>query len=148
MVAIDLISSVPFFDSFDQDKLEIIQPFFNILHVKAGETILTQGQFNLTLFYLIEGSIDVFVDDSFVITYQSDGTLIGEMSIAGHTTCSATIVAKTPCQFLTVSWEDLQNKLDDSYKDIIMKLFYKSCSEILAQKLILTNAIAKTFQRR
>jgi hypothetical protein len=41
-----------------------------------------------------------------------------------------------------------KNNLNESNKDVIMKHFYKSCSEILAQKLILTNAIAKTFQGR
>jgi CRP-like cAMP-binding protein len=146
MVETELLGSIAFFDSFNQEQLTRIQPYMSSLTVKPNDVVLNQGDFNLHLYFLIEGTVDILVDGNKVQTYKDGGIPFGEMSIAGHTTCTATVKAVTACSFVVMDWDDLQKNVTPE-KEVIMKFIYKSCAEILAQKLVMTNALAKTFKR-
>ena len=69
------------------------------------------------------------------------------MSIAGHTSCTATVASKVECQFVKLNFNELNGSEFEGKNEVIM-MIYKSISEILAKKLVMTNSIAKTFKEK
>ncbi|MFP5491909.1 MAG: cyclic nucleotide-binding domain-containing protein [Bacteriovoracia bacterium] len=144
MQNLDLFKGIRFFEAFPEDQLVQILPLTERKTFKEGEVILEQGHLNL--YFLLSGSVDVSIDKQFVVTVSSHGQVFGEMSIANHTTCTATVKAKTDTVMLILNFEELKNSLKLDNRDGVLKNFYQACAEILAKKLISTNQIAKTFR--
>ena len=147
MVNVELLKSIPFFDPFTQEQLEVMGNIANLESFRTDQIILEENEINLNLFFMIEGAVDIFVDGDFVTTYKSSGEVIGEMSISNHAPSSATVVARVACSFVVLSFEELQRSIPKDMKDGLLKNFYKSCAEILAQKLKSTNQIMKEYYK-
>jgi signal-transduction protein with cAMP-binding, CBS, and nucleotidyltransferase domain len=147
MLDTNLLKSIPFFENFPDDQLDIIVKFCEVQSFRAKEIILSQGDLNFDMHFLVEGTVGVFVDEKFVISMSNNGQVFGEMSIAGHTTCTATVATKVESTFVRFNYNDFQN-LEIENKDSISKNIFQSIAEILAYKLILTNEIAKTFKEK
>lgn len=143
---LELFDKIPFFESFTQDQLLHIFPLTERRIYPTGVVIRNQGDVNFELCFLLQGSVDVQVDNQFVVTINEFGEIFGEMSIAQHTTSTATVIAKTDCTMLVLNFQELQQSLVGPEREAVLKNFYKACSEILAKKLIRTNQIAKTFR--
>lgn len=123
MVDINLLKSIPFFENFDDNHLEVIKEFFEIVPIAAKQIVLEQDAINFDLLFLIDGTVGVFVDTKFVTSMKGDGEVFGEMSIAGHTACTATVATKTECQFLKFDFNSLKGS-DIILKDEILILVY------------------------
>lgn len=143
---LDLFKGIRFFEAFPEDQLIEILPLTERKTFNEGEIILEQGHLNLDLYFLLSGSVDVMIDKQFVVTVSSNGQVFGEMSIANHTTCTATVKAKTDTVMLVLNFEELKNSFKLENRDGVLKNFYQACAEILAKKLISTNQMAKTFR--
>lgn len=146
MMNLELFDKIPFFESFNEDQLQRIFPLTERRVYPSGVVIRSQGDVNFELCFLLQGSVDVQVDNQFVVTINEFGEIFGEMSIAQHTTSTATVIAKTDCTMLVLNFQELQQSLIGPEREAVLKNFYKACSEILAKKLIRTNQIAKTFK--
>lgn len=148
MMNLDLFGKIPFFETFSEEQLHRLYPLTERRVYKQGETIRSQGDINFELCFLLEGAVDVEVDDQFVVTITEFGEIFGEMSIAQHTTSTATVLARSECTMLVLNFQELQQSLIGPEREAVLKNFYKACSEILAKKLIRTNQIAKTFKAK
>ncbi len=146
MQNLDLFQGIRFFEAFPEDQLALILPLTERRSFEDEERVLQQGQLNLDLYFLLAGAADVQVDGSFVVTVSSYGQTFGEMSIAGHSTCAATVTARGAATFLVLNFEELKHSLSPEQRDSVLKNFYQSCAEILARKLVMTNQIARTFK--
>ena len=146
MMNLELFDKIPFFESFNEDQLQRIFPLTERRVYPSGVVIRSQGDVNFELCFLLQGSVDVQVDNQFVVTINEFGEIFGEMSIAQHTTSTATVMAKTDCTMLVLNFQELQQSLIGLEREAVLKNFYKASSEILAKKLIRTNQIAKTFK--
>lgn len=146
MQNLELFQGIRFFEAFPDDQLQAILPLTARASYADGEEILVQGQINLDLYFLLTGSVDVIIDRQHVVTVSSHGQVFGEMSIANHTTCTATVKAKGATVMLVLNFEELRNSLAPEARDGVLKHFYQATAEILARKLISTNQIAKTFR--
>jgi len=146
MMNLELFDNIPFFETFSEEQLHRIYPLAERKVFKKGDLIRSQGDVNFELSFLLQGAVDVFVDDQFVVTITEYGEIFGEMSIAQHTTSTATVKAQTECTMLVLNFQELQQSLIGPEREAVLKNFYKACSEILAKKLIRTNQIAKTFK--
>jgi CRP-like cAMP-binding protein len=146
MITLDLFQNIRFFEAFPQSELQLIYPLTERRLFQSGADIRSQGDVNFDLYFLLDGVVDIIIDGQFVVSISDFGQLFGEMSIANHTTSTATVKAKTDVTMLVLNFQDLKSALPENLKDSILKNFYQACAEILAKKLISTNQIAKTFR--
>jgi len=64
--------------------------------VKAGDTVFKEGQHGDLMYVLLRGIVDIFVSGQLV-------EIIGEMAVIDPGPRSATVIAKTDCQFVTLN---------------------------------------------
>lgn len=85
--------------------------------LKAGETLLTYGQANDTLYIVLSGHLVVQSKYSDIepIAMLGEGECVGEVSILGGSYVSAYVVAATDCKLLTVNHSALWDLLDQSH---------------------------------
>lgn len=69
---------------------------------KAGENITTLGEEAQTMYVLINGELDVVVNDIPIITLAAPGTIIGEISVLLGVPRTATVTAKSDSTFYVV----------------------------------------------
>ena len=69
---------------------------------KAGETLFKEGEVGDLMYVLLKGTVDVFVSDRLVGSFQAV-EIIGEMALIDRAPRSATVVAKTDCECVTLN---------------------------------------------
>lgn len=74
----------------------------DIVRIPAGQALFTEGEDNERLmFVLISGSAEVVVNNRVVETLQH-GNIVGELGIVSPAPRSATVVARTDCEFVAI----------------------------------------------
>ncbi len=63
--------------------------------LEAGDVVLRQGEISTSLFYIVKGRFDVFIDGRQVTTLSPDDLLVGEISCLLNRRRTATIKART-----------------------------------------------------
>lgn len=59
-----------------------------------GDRILKQGQYNNRIFFLFSGTVNIYVNDKYVMDLERRGDLFGEMSVICNKPASAHVVAQ------------------------------------------------------
>lgn len=144
---IELINKIPFFQRFHEQDIELIADISYFKVFKEDEFIIEQGTLNLTLYFLINGMADVFVDKEFVISFKGGGHPFGEMSFVSNDVASASILPKETATMLCIDVDEI-NKLNDPIHYRLRMDIYRSCASVLAIKLKATNEIAKSFMQQ
>lgn len=117
------------------ENLEHLVGIMNAESYSKGESIIQGGLEQNKLFFILDGTLSAFIVEKGQRLELGDtlpGNIVGEISIFGNCTATATIEAKTDCKLLTL------NKSDLIY-------IQESTPEILGQLLRLT---AKTIANR
>lgn len=73
----------------------------NIIHIEAGKRLFAEGDEGNLMFVLTDGKAEVIVNNRVVETLQH-GNIVGEMGIVSPGPRSATVLAKTDCQFVAI----------------------------------------------
>ena len=73
----------------------------NIIHIEAGKRLFAEGDEGSLMFVLTDGKAEVIVNNRVVETLQH-GNIVGEMGIVSPGPRSATVLAKTDCQFVAI----------------------------------------------
>jgi CRP/FNR family cyclic AMP-dependent transcriptional regulator len=76
----------------------------------AKKTIIHDGDEPETLYYILDGSVSVSIENDngqkFVLAYLSEGDFFGEMGLFGEASVrSASIVTRTKCELAEISYE-------------------------------------------
>jgi CheY-like chemotaxis protein len=121
--------------------IEELTPFGKKLNFSKGEHILKKGDRNDSLYFLIEGGVDIIVGDEVVASLKRSGDIVGEMSIISKSFCTADVLAMDPTIMLKVTVDTLKEKSSD-YELLLYKIFCITLSE----KLENTNIKAKQFE--
>jgi CRP-like cAMP-binding protein/CheY-like chemotaxis protein len=138
----ELLTRLPLFSGFPDDLLDDLKNVSTIVQVDPEVAILKQGEINKNLYFLMIGTVDVYVDDGLVATMRRKGDLLGEMSVISGKPCAATIVAKTPVELICVNVDDFK-KQPGEYRDQFDHILYRIYSKILTEKVSVTNQKAK-----
>ena len=80
-------------DLFDNAKEFMIVP--------AGQVIFQKGGIADQMYVVIEGEVEITIDDRF-LDITGAGGIIGEMALIDSSPRSATAIAKTECKLVTV----------------------------------------------
>lgn len=75
---------------------------FPVISLKAGEKLLAQGEKNETIYFLVDGSVEVMKDGYEVATVSDKGAVFGEMSILLDIECSALIRCLEDSTFIAI----------------------------------------------
>jgi len=96
----DLILTLPLFDAFRTDELEILARHMNFTEILRGEHLFVEGDRGDFMCFVVRGLLDVLktttMGDYRVIARLGKGNTIGEMSIIDKSPRSATVIARHP----------------------------------------------------
>jgi CRP-like cAMP-binding protein len=96
----DLLLTLPLFDDFKSDELDMLAQHMNFAEIMRGEHLFTEGEKGDFMCFVVRGLLDVLKKTSTgefrIITRLGKGNSIGEMSIFDKSTRSATVVARQP----------------------------------------------------
>jgi len=96
----DLILTLPLFDAFKSDELDILARHMNYAEIMRGEHLFIEGDQGDFMCFVVRGLLDVLKKstggDHRVIARLGKGNAIGEMSIIDKSSRSATVVARQP----------------------------------------------------
>ena len=73
----------------------------DIVEIAAGQTLFNEGDEGHQMFVLTVGVAEVIVNNRVVETLRH-GNVVGEMGVVSPGPRSATVVAKTKCQFVAI----------------------------------------------
>ncbi|WP_319588703.1 cyclic nucleotide-binding domain-containing protein [uncultured Desulfobulbus sp.] len=96
----DLILTLPLFDAFKSDELDILARHMNFAEILRGEHLFVEGDKGDFMCFVVRGLLDVLkkttAGDYRVIARLGKGNAIGEMSIIDKSPRSAAVVARQP----------------------------------------------------
>src|SRR3989338_5417331 len=141
---LELIGKIPILKGYNYEDRKVLANLAYFKSFQVGEDVIVQGDVNLTLFFLIKGRGDIFVDKAFIKSFLGSGYLFGEMSLVNHTSATATVKANTEIVMLCINIKDIFG-LEEATHYRLHREIYRSVAEILAQKLIATNKLASTW---
>lgn len=75
--------------------------------IRAGETLFQEGDAGNQMYVLETGVAEVFVQNQLVETLQH-GSIVGEMGLVSPGPHSASVIAKTDCEFVAIDEKRFQ----------------------------------------
>jgi serine/threonine-protein kinase len=129
----DYINNVPFFENFTKEQVQEIMNASQVLKVKKGQVVLTEGEIDDSFFIILSGSVAVKRTEKNIATITR-GECFGEMAYLQGQSRMATILAETDCILLKIS-----GTLLDKSSESIQLLFQKNFATTLVKRLSKTN---------
>jgi diguanylate cyclase (GGDEF)-like protein len=104
------------FKSTNLNSLQGLLQQCPVQELACGEVLLTSGQPNYTLYLLLSGRLQVYLDEPGTEPFIAleGGESVGEMSVIDNQLTSATVVADTSCRLLAVGEDVLWALVDRS----------------------------------
>jgi CRP-like cAMP-binding protein len=84
---------------------------------KAGETIICEGDEGNTAFFIVDGSVEVWIGEGArakIVGALAEGEVFGEMCLIEPGPRSATVIAATDVECLATSYEDFIAAIEDN----------------------------------
>ncbi|WP_173645120.1 cyclic nucleotide-binding domain-containing protein [Polycladidibacter stylochi] len=106
------LKKVSFFKSLDEKKLKLLAYISECIELSKGETLCLQGDEGDCAFVILQGEIDVNVDDTRVIT-ATTGDILGEIAILCEIPRTATLVAANEAKVLAISKDNFLKLLEE-----------------------------------
>jgi len=111
MDKLSVLSGSPLFDMLSNQELEYVADLSRPRRVKAGETIFEEGELGDSVYVVATGEVEVVRKDAAgkpqLIATLGPQQFFGEMSLIDKEYRSATVKAKTECELLHLTAENL-----------------------------------------
>ncbi|MGK5091951.1 ATP-binding protein [Deltaproteobacteria bacterium TL4] len=142
----EIILTSPLFKVFTPEEIEGFIPLSRILIFEKEELIIKQGsQSNNCVYFLLRGSVSVYVDKRFILNLKYPWDIFGEMSICSDEQRSADVIAKETTEILVVDSSIIHaSGQDQNYQ--FKYYFYRMFSAIMTRKLQITSDRAKLYE--
>jgi CRP/FNR family cyclic AMP-dependent transcriptional regulator len=111
----------------------------NIIHIKAGQPLFTEGEEGHLMFVLATGKGEVIVNQRVVETLQQ-GCVVGEMGMVATEPRSATVIATTDCDFVAIDEKRFQFLVRQA------PYFATQVMRLMAERLRHANQIIKAIE--
>jgi eukaryotic-like serine/threonine-protein kinase len=126
---VDYVHGVPFFENFSKEQVKEILNASNILKVRRGKVLMSEGEIDDTFYIILSGKVAVNKGPR-TIAFLSRGECFGEMSYLSGQSRAANVVAETDCILMKIS-----GTLLDKSPDTIQVLFLRNFALTLIQRL-------------
>lgn len=140
-----LFKGFPLLEKFPDHLITKLSQASEVLELPPNTQILQQGQLNEHLFFLVNGTVGVYVDGGRVSKMQRKGDLLGEMSVISSKAVAATILTETPVTLVRVD-SRIFLEMQGPERDFFLSILYRIYATVLAEKLHETNQKAKHFE--
>lgn len=128
------LKNVPAFDSLPESHIKEAMRAASIRRYNAGEMVITEGEFDNQVFFLIFGHLKIMVHGIEVGSLKRLGDVFGEMGIIDGSPRSASISAEKTS--LCVALDDTAiGSLTDSSKIFTQAVMYRVFAEVMAVRL-------------
>lgn len=107
----DALKAVPIFAGLSNKAREIAAQHADEVTLEAGETLVKQGAVAHEFFVVLDGTVDIVIDDELVKSIVAE-TVIGEIGVLETHYRTATVVAKTPVRFIVMDGRALRALAD------------------------------------
>jgi CRP-like cAMP-binding protein len=129
---VDALRRVPLFRGIDATKLRLLAFISDRTHFAPGEELCRQGEEGDSAFIILEGEADIRVstpDGEKTVARLGQHSIVGEIAILCDVPRTATVVAATDMDVLTVSKDDFLRLLKE-FPDMSLEVM-----RTLAQRL-------------
>lgn len=133
------------FGHLPQDTIEQLLPLSKLVNLNKGTEILTEGQINSRVFFLLRGTVEISSEGEQILRLHRKGDIFGEMSIISSKPCTATVIAKTDVTVFSIRAADV-GEYTDMDNDSLHNTFYRLFAAILTEKLALTTHKAQQYE--
>jgi len=135
---LNAILRIPAFKPLGADRLVEIMPTLSVRDYEKQEKVITQGETDRFMFFLMNGKLSVQVDKVEVNVLDKPGTVFGEMGVIDTAPRSASVVARRPSRCLALE-AGFFDRLEGRAKLAVQAFFYKMFYEVLVERLRETN---------
>jgi|GEM_PF-2307692 len=134
------------FKHFPEKILHQLIPLSKLRSYPAHTEILREGQTNLMVYFLIEGTVGVYSEGELLLRLRRKGDIFGEMSVIRSQPCSATVIAETPVEVFYLQAREIGSYMNLE-AEALQNALYRVFAMILTDKLDITSQKAKKFER-
>lgn len=113
---VEALRKVPLFRGIDETKLRLLAFISDRMQYQVGEHLCTQGEEGDSAFIILEGEADVQVDTPGgvkTVAQAKQHSIVGEIAILCDVPRTATLVAASEMDVLTVSKDDFLKLLKE-----------------------------------
>ena len=142
---IEYLKKSRFFNHLPQELLQQLLPLTDLVDLPSGTEILTEGNPNTKIYFLMSGTFSVYAGGEFIIEMTRKGDVIGEMSCISGKPCSASVISNTPVKLFSIKARDI-GKYTDASASELQDTLYRIFSMVLTDKLSFTTYKAKQYE--
>lgn len=140
---LELINKIKFFSRMDEDDKTILANLADFRSYNPKDVLIQENSYTSDLFFIINGVVDIFVNNNHIVELAGGGHVFGEISFVYKRAASASVVANTKVTAMVFDTQQFNSMVEPIYYKLKMEL-YRSCAEILAKRLIDTNVIVSS----
>ncbi|HEX5802465.1 MAG TPA: cyclic nucleotide-binding domain-containing protein [Azospira sp.] len=138
----DLIDGLEFFQDFPYRELQTLSGYFGQMHAQAGEVVFDEGDAGSHMLILIDGKISIHKTGEggrHLLSYEGKGRIIGEMALLDRERRSATCIAESDCELLTVNHDGL-DRLAREHPALAYRFMF-ALARLLSKRLRRTSGV-------
>jgi CRP-like cAMP-binding protein len=142
----DVLDGLELFQGFSFPELKIIGRYLLQVEKTQGETVFTEGDPGNYMLILVEGKLSIFKGGehgSHLLCHEGRGRIVGEMALLDHERRSATCVADSDCQMLTLDGDGLRRMAAEA--PLLAYRFMFSLAKLLSRRLRRTSGMLVEF---
>jgi CRP-like cAMP-binding protein len=99
---LETIKDCDFFKKFPADHYQSLEKITEVCHLSAGTKLVTQGQINDSIYFLMSGVIGIYINGSLASKLQRKGDLVGEMDLVSQRPSNATIKVEADSELIKI----------------------------------------------
>ncbi len=113
---VEALRKIPLFRGIDETKLRLLAFISDRMEFKTGERLCTQGEEGDSAFIILQGAADVLVDTpdgEKTVAQVKENSIVGEIAILCDVPRTATLIAASDMDILTISKDDFLKMLKE-----------------------------------
>ncbi|MDH5395488.1 MAG: Crp/Fnr family transcriptional regulator [Gammaproteobacteria bacterium] len=107
MKDIEAFKDISLFNGLSSDDLIILASHSTIKHYKKNTVIVNNGDETSSLYVILEGQLNAYVDDeqgkAIILSQMGPGESFGELSLLSNKSRSASVISTSPCKLAVIS---------------------------------------------
>ena len=131
---IDDLKKISVFKPFSQEDLKFFIKMSKIRMYRSGETIISEGNVDYWMYFLIYGKIKITKEDKKITVLRRRGDVFGEMRFIDSAPRFASALAEEDTVCLAVDTDHIE-RLSGNDRVAFNYILYRIISEILAERL-------------
>ena len=138
----DLLDDLDFFREFAYPELETVSRYLVYMRSGKGEVVFNEGDPGSHMVILVEGRMSIAKGGEsghHLLCYEGKGRIVGEMALLDRERRSATCVAESDCEFLTLDHEGLE-RLAADYPSLAYRFMF-CLARLLSRRLRRTSGV-------